>query len=176
MQPDNSLTGSILVAHPSLHDPNFRRTIVFISQHVPEEGATGIILNRPLDQALKPTSGVPEVPIYFGGPVAPETIVLTSLQWRENPTVVAFRAFSGRLSEELVDLEWLPGLRAFAGFSGWSEGQLEREIAGDSWLVLPPTREVIEMPRPDTIWKSLMRGAGPMFELLSEAPDDPWKN
>lgn len=176
MPPESNLTGSILVAHPTLLDPNFRKTVVFVSQHVDDEGATGIVLNRPLGEAITPADGMPELPIFSGGPVAPESVVLASLQWREDPTVVAFRAFSGRLGSEVIESEWIPGLRAFAGYAGWSEGQLEREIAEETWVVVPPTRDIIEMARPESIWKSILRQAGPMLHLLSEAPDEPWKN
>ncbi len=176
MPDDSNLTGSILVAHPSLVDPSFRRTLVFLSQHSAEEGATGFVLNRPLGESLGKLPGLPDVPVYFGGPVQPEQIVLASLQWRENPTVVAFRAFVGRIGEDALDKEWLPGLRAFAGCSGWSPQQLEREIAENAWLVVPPSRDIIEMHHPAEVWKQVMRRSGPMFHLLSELPDDPSKN
>ena len=176
MTSQNNLTGSILVAHPALRDPRFRRTILFLSHHAEDEGATGFVLNRPLDQTLTHIPGVPEIPIYYGGPVEPERIVMACLQWREHPTVVAFRAFVGRTGEELVDDEWLPGLRAFAGYAGWSRGQLEGEIAENSWLVIPPTRDIIKMPSPENLWRSIMRNSGPMMHLLSEAPDHPENN
>lgn len=176
MNPGDNLTGSILVAHPSLLDPHFRRTVLFVSQHNPDEGATALVLNRPLDQTLSQIPGLPDVPLYYGGPVEVDNILLASLQWRKHPTVVAFRAFIGRAGEEEIEEEWLPGLRAFAGYSGWSKGQLEGEIASHAWVVLPPTREIIEMPEPKEIWKSIMRQSGPMMHLLSEAPDHPERN
>jgi putative transcriptional regulator len=166
----DNLTGSLLVAHPCLRDPNFRRTIVFLSQHCPEEGATGFVLNRPL-QALPDAA----VPVFFGGPVGMEESLLTSLQWRENPALVAFRAFT-----DVGDAEsrqgWEKGLRIFEGYAGWSSGQLEQEIEGNTWLVIPPTRELIEMNAPDTAWQNIMRNSGPLLHLLSEAPDDPGLN
>jgi len=176
MSSESNLTGSILVSHPSLRDPRFRRTVLFLSHHSEEEGATGLVLNRPLDQTLSQIPGVPEVPLYYGGPVETDRILLASLQWRDHPTVVAFRAFVGRTGEELVEEEWLPGLRAFAGYAGWSRGQLEGEIAEDAWVVVPPTREIVEMDSPDDIWKSIMKNLGPLMHLLSEAPDHPERN
>lgn len=176
MPNDTNLTGSILVAHPSLLDPNFRKTVVFLSHHSADEGATGFILNRPLGETLGKLPGLPDVPMYFGGPVQPEQIVLASLQWRESPTVVAFRAFAGRVGEDVMEKEWMPGLRAFAGCSGWSRQQLEREIAESAWLVVPPSRDIIEMHHPAEVWKAVMRRSGPMYHLLSEAPDDPLNN
>ena len=90
MNSDANLTGSLLVAHPSLRDPNFRRTIVFVSQHSPEDGAMGFVLNRPIDTEVNELA---DVPVYYGGPVDVGQMLLTSLQWRENPSMVAFRAF-----------------------------------------------------------------------------------
>ncbi|MDX2080058.1 MAG: YqgE/AlgH family protein [Terrimicrobiaceae bacterium] len=173
---EENLTGSLLVAHPSLRDPNFRRTILFLSHHTPDEGATGFVLNRPLEEAFPLVPGSPEVPICYGGPVEPSTIILASLQWRENPTAVAFRTFVGRLGEEAVEPEWRQGLRAFAGYSGWSRGQLEGEIAEEAWLVIPPTRDLIRMESPQTAWLEIMRQSSPHLQLLAEAPDEPWLN
>jgi len=177
MNPDANMTGSLLVAHPSLHDPNFRRTILFLSHHNPGEGATGLVLNRPLDEILPSCGGHPEIRICFGGPVEPENLLLASLQWQTHPTVVAFRAFVGHQpGEALIEPEWHRGLRAFAGYAGWSPGQLEHEISQNAWLVVPPTRELIEMDDPTGAWKTVMRQSGPMMHLLAEAPDDPEKN
>ena len=176
MSSDNNLTGSILVSHPSLREPQFRRTVLFLSHHSGEEGATGFVLNRPLDQTLSQIPGVSEIPLFSGGPVEADRILLASLQWRDHPTVVAFRAFVGRTGEEMIDDEWLPGLRAFAGYAGWSRGQLEGEIAEHAWIVVPPTREVIEMNSPNDVWKAIMKNSGPLLHLLSEAPDHPERN
>ena len=76
MSTDNNLTGSILVSHPSLLDPRFRRTVLFLSHHSKEEGATGFVLNRPLDQTLAQIPELPEIPLYYGGPVETERILL----------------------------------------------------------------------------------------------------
>ena len=176
MSSDNNLTGSILVSHPSLREPQFRRTVLFLSHHSGEEGATGFVLNRPLDQTLSQIPGVPEIPLFYGGPVEADRILLASLQWRDHPTVVAFRAFVGRTGEEKIDDEWLPGLRAFAGYAGWSRGQLEGEIAEHAWIVIPPSREIIEMNPPNDVWKAIMKNSGPLLHLLSEAPDHPERN
>jgi putative transcriptional regulator len=172
MKLGDNLTGLLLVAHPALRDPNFSRTIVFLSQHSEEEGATGFVLNRPIDSELP---GEPSVKVYFGGPVDTGQMLLASLQWRDNPTVVAFRAFVGG-EDETSRRGWEDGMRVFAGCSGWTPGQLEREISENTWLVIPPTRELIEMKDPESAWKNIMRHSGPLYHLLSEAPDDPSRN
>ena len=69
------LAGSLLVAHPNMLDPNFRRAVLFISEHDPNEGALGVIINRPVDRQVAdlvtdtPPAGLAKVPVFLGGPV-----------------------------------------------------------------------------------------------------------
>src|SRR4029450_9180731 len=92
--PEN-LTGTLLVAHPRLLDPNFRRTILFLSHHSAEDGAIGFILNRPPKKpfgevaAQKISDSFKNVEPYYGGPVSAAHLTLASLQWRTNPAAVA---------------------------------------------------------------------------------------
>lgn len=168
MKHGENLTGAILVAHPLLRDSNFRHAVIFISQHSADEGATGFILNRPAEGLMHEES---EFPVFLGGPVQPEAMVVTSIQWRENPDTVAFRSFTEMPTEE--DLGWMEGMRIFAGYSGWSPGQLERELESHSWVVVAPNRELIEMREPGLVWMNIMREAGPVLRLLAEAPENP---
>ena len=177
-----NLMGSVLVAHPNLLDPNFRRTILFLSHHSPEDGAIGLVLNRPLNKKLgqvsrkKKEPNWNEVDLFYGGPVATNQVTLASLQWRTDPTEVAFQSFMGDIGSVHIETEWHSGLRAFVGYAGWSQGQLESEIAQKAWLVLEPAREIIEMENPETAWRTIMRNSGPLMKLLAEAPDDPELN
>ena len=177
-----NLTGSILAAHPALIDPNFRRTILFLSHHSPEDGAIGLVLNRPLRKTFGELSSnrafgdLKDIEMFYGGPVAADHITLASLQWRTDPAVVAFQSFMGNIEDVQIEPQWKQGLRAFAGYSGWSQGQLESEIAQKAWVVLAPAREIIEMEDPQGLWRQIMRQAGPLMKLLAEAPDDPEKN
>ena len=177
-----NLTGSLLVAHPSLIDPNFRRTILFLSHHSPEDGAIGLVLNRPLEKNLdsagsqKNHSPIGEVNLFYGGPVALDHVTIASLQWRSDSGTVAFQSFMGNIDNVQINEEWRDGLRAFVGYTGWSEGQLEGEIAQNAWLVLPPSRELIEMGDPEKAWLTIMRNSGPLLRLLAEAPDNPELN
>jgi putative transcriptional regulator len=179
--PEN-LTGTMLVAHPRLLDPNFRRAILFLSHHSAEDGAIGLILNRPLKKtfadvaAQKVADGFKDVELYYGGPVGADHLTLASLQWRTNPASVAFQSFMGNIEDVYIEPQWRRGLRAFVGYAGWSRGQLEGEIEQKAWLVLPPARELIEMDDPEGAWRRIMRSSGPLMKLLGEAPDDPERN
>jgi|SRR6478672_3665460 putative transcriptional regulator len=175
-----NLTGAMLVAHPRLLDPNFRRSILFLSHYSSDDGAIGLILNRPMKKtfgevaAQKISETFRNISLFYGGPVAADHLTLASLQWRSD--AVAFQSFMGNVEDVHIEPEWRPGLRAFVGYAGWSQGQLEGEIEQKAWLVLPPARELIEMKDPENAWRQIMRGSGPLMKLLAEAPDDPEMN
>lgn len=176
-QRNGNLRGSILAAHPSLTDPNFRRALIFIAEHSESEGAIGYVLNRPLAPPLEITHQNPplSVPVYYGGPVQPEALVLASLQWRTKQNVVVFHLQKFDNEPEIAQ-EWRDGLRVFAGYAGWSRNQLEHEIHKNSWLVLAPNHHLIKTQNHTTIWQDVVRQAGPLFALLASAPDDPSLN
>src|SRR5213595_2807049 len=83
------LAGSLLVAHPSMLDPNFRRAVLFISAHDSDDGAIGIIINRPLDKSVAdlvnetPPQNLADVPVFFGGPVGNNQLMLAAVEWHK---------------------------------------------------------------------------------------------
>src|SRR5947209_9489049 len=84
-----SLAGSLLVAHPNMLDPNFRRAVLFISAHDPGDGALGVIINRPLEKRVveivseTPPVELADVPVFFGGPVNRNQLMFGSFEWRK---------------------------------------------------------------------------------------------
>src|SRR5207244_11529538 len=84
-----SLAGSLLVAHPNMLDPNFRRAVLFISAHDPEDGASGVIINRPLDKSVAdlvnetPPQNLSDIPAFSGRPVAHQQLMLAALAWHK---------------------------------------------------------------------------------------------
>jgi putative transcriptional regulator len=184
-----NLTGSILVAVPTLLDPHFRRSILFLTRHDREEGAFGVILNRPSGQTLGECSDPPEqlrnVPVFEGGPVERENLLLARIQLMEVPEGkeggARFESLHRDDAEELTppfqgDASESSGFRAFAGYSGWTAGQLEREIEEKSWLILPPTKPLLQpvLTAEDGVirWRGIMKELGSWYRLLAEAPDD----
>src|SRR5438477_12952000 len=81
-----NLAGSLLVAHPNMLDPNFRRAVLFISAHDPEDGAIGVIINRPLEKNIAelvtetPPQNLADVPVFFGGPVGYIQLMLAAFE------------------------------------------------------------------------------------------------
>lgn len=182
LPPPENLTGSLLVANPTLLDASFRRSIVYISHHDEEDGALGLILNRPLGKTvsdLSKTKG-PEcllpVPVYEGGPVQKEGVLIASIQWREIAQDVSFVKIDEAKDVENLTLPQRRNLRAFLGYAGWNQHQLEGEIAQKAWFVIKPQRDLITAGNTDEIWKMIMRKLGPLYHLLAETPDDPSLN
>jgi putative transcriptional regulator len=186
VEPRN-LTGSLLVALPTLMDPHFRRTIVFLVNHDPSEGAMGVILNRPKGTRL-PDLGVhhgdpiPEglykAAVFEGGPVEKHQLILARMVVADAST--SFEAL-GREDGENLPADLPEGeLRAFVGYAGWSAGQLEKEIDERSWLTLPPTPALLTATRSteagEQLWRGLMKSLGPRYHLMAMAPDDPSMN
>jgi putative transcriptional regulator len=183
-QTETKLTGSLLVALPSLVDPNFRRTILFLTHH-DQEGAMGFILNRPRNERLGQLASAPEevadVPVFSGGPVDPKNLILTHLLWKKSG--VRFQSL-GEDDLSLLDSEKNPQadqtLRAFTGYAGWTGGQLEQEIAEKSWHLLKPTPAILQpvhtLEDGIKLWKGIMKDLGSMYYLLAQAPDDLSRN
>src|ERR1041384_8280317 len=88
-----NFAGSLLIAHPNMVDPNFRRTVLFVSEHEPNEGALGVIINRPLDRPVgelvsgAPPDGLADVPGVLGGPVGKNQLMFAAFEWQKGAGV-----------------------------------------------------------------------------------------
>jgi putative transcriptional regulator len=176
-----NLTGSLLVAHPSLLDPNFRRTVLFVSAHDPEDGAVGIILNRPLDKQVgdlvrdEAPATLSHVPVYLGGPVAKNQLMFAVLEWEQNNGLKLNHNVGLDEANDLM-IHDPQSIRAFVGYAGWGAGQLEAEMKQRAWLIHKPTATSLNPDRLSTVWFDIMRSLGPWYKLLAAAPDDPSLN
>jgi putative transcriptional regulator len=180
---EDTLRGSLLIASPALLDPNFRRTVVLVTSKS-EEGAMGLVLNRPAEATV--ADAVPHLaglvaddePVFVGGPV--ETTAVTALAELSAPAEHALHVFAaiGFLPAELDDETEAATIRArvFAGYAGWSEGQLEAELEESSWIVEPARPEDVFAARPETLWSDVLRRKGGEFRLLALMPEDPSVN
>ncbi len=183
-QTKQCLSGSILLSHPSLQDPNFAKTIVFLSAHSDDIGTVGVILNRPLGQNLAQLDNQFKIgsfgstPVFEGGPVEKDKLIVAAWEWLDSPT--SFKLYFG------IDLEKAESLRSendkiniacFLGHAGWSPGQLEDELNQNSWIVSSLNHDLfLEMDQKNKMWKKLVGGMGDDLKLLVDAPDDPQVN
>jgi len=177
-----SLRGQLLIASPALIDPNFRRTVVLVVAH-DEDGAVGLVLNRPTDAEV--AEAVPELAevvdpgatVSVGGPVQNESVVVLA-EWNDHDEagamvfgdigLMAAEADSGRVGDATRRL------RVFAGYAGWGGGQLEAELEEGSWVVEPAVEE--DVFGGGDLWASVLRRKGGAFTLVATMPEDPSLN
>lgn len=171
--------GTLLLAHPAMRDPNFRRSVVLMSAHN-AEGAMGVVLNRPLGKRLGELSGdfalgpLAGVPVYTGGPVQTEQLVLAAWQQRDD----GFRLHFGidpEKAQQLLDEEGTH-VRAFLGYSGWSGGQLENEMKMKTWVVADVPEDLLEHTQDEELWRIVLGREGAEWKLLANEPEHPEGN
>jgi putative transcriptional regulator len=178
----DSLQGKLLVSSPALVDPNFRKTVVLIAHH-DEEGAMGLVLSRPSDveavEAVPLLAGLPGAnePVFVGGPVQPEAfMVLAEFDDVSQAAAPIMNGLGFMPADAEPDDLTILRLRLFAGYSGWSPGQLEAELAEDSWIVVDATPEDVFADDPDELWRAVLHRKGGPFELMENMPFDPGLN
>jgi putative transcriptional regulator len=178
-----SLRGQLLVASPALVDPNFRRTVVLVVAH-DEDGAVGIVLNRPTDtevvEAVPDLAELvePDAVVSIGGPVQDEAVVVLA-EWEDTNEAGSIVFENVGLMNGESDSERIVAatrrVRIFAGYAGWGGGQLEAELEEPSWI--------LERARPEDVfgddadlWASVVRRKGGPFTLIATMPEDPSLN
>jgi putative transcriptional regulator len=177
----SALAGALLLAHPSLKEETFKRTVVLLSAH-DEKGAMGIVLNRPLGKrlgqlnaefALSPLSSVP---IFQGGPVDTDRLLLCA--WRFNPEGTGFQLMFGIDPQKALEVQAEDGmhLRAFLGYAGWTGGQLEKELKQNTWVISPLMADVLDLDQDDSLWRAILSSIDYQWKLLAGEPDDPSRN
>jgi putative transcriptional regulator len=181
---EESLSGQLLLASPTLHDPNFARTVVLIGVHS-DEGAMGVVLNRPSDVSVSEAAPQLDVAVeesdrvYVGGPVQPSSIVF--LAEFLDPTPAGLLVI-GRIGFPAADAEIeeisraTDRVRVFAGFAGWGEGQLEAEIAEGDWIAQAALPEDVFTDIPEQLWSSVLARKGGSYALIARMPPDPSVN
>jgi putative transcriptional regulator len=177
-----SLAGSLLIAHPALLDPNFKKTVLFLSKHDAEEGSFGLVLNRPAGRLVgdvlpnKPLGELARVPVLLGGPVQQDQLIFASFRWHaETERMECQHHLLIPEAQEVLEQPDVT-VRAFIGYAGWTKGQLEGELAQKAWLLTKPGMEVLQIDKSPTLWRDVTSGFGPWFRLVAEAPDDPSAN
>ena len=175
-EPD-SLAGRLLVATPNLRGPIFRRTVIFMLRHGPD-GATGIIINRPtgsrpLTELLR-SFGIDDIdgvaphedlPVFFGGPVQRRLgMVLHSTDFTVSRTLVVnrFAATTGANAALRAIAEGRGPRHALlaVGYAGWAPGQLEGELARQSWVVAPADEKFLFDTEFTTKWLRALERRG----------------
>ena len=177
--------GKILISEPFLPDTFFNRSIVYLTEHT-DQGSVGFILNKKLD--LKICDAIEgfedwEETLNMGGPVAPDTlhylhnlgkIIPKSIQidknifWGGEIDVIRELIKMGKISDSQI--------RFFLGYSGWSAGQLERELKDNSWVIASLKSDMIMNNRGDDTWKKVLRSLKNKYRVWADFPDSPDMN
>jgi putative transcriptional regulator len=180
----DSARGKLLIAGPGLLDPNFWRTVVLVVEHS-EEGALGLVLNRPSETTVR--EAVPQLeelvdsdePLFIGGPVQPSSVIV--LARLEDPGDAALLAFDdigviGAGSESDPPATGVRQGRAFVGHAGWGPGQLDDELERGDWITEPARREDAFAENARELWSSVLTRMGGSYALVARMPPDPSVN
>jgi putative transcriptional regulator len=180
----DSARGQLLIAGPTLLDPNFWRTVVLVVEHT-DEGALGLVLNRPSQTTVG--EAIPQLEelvdledqLFIGGPVQPSSVIV--LAEFEDPGDAALVAFddvgvlgSGASLEE-VGAGVRTG-RAFVGHADWGPGQLDSELERGDWILEQARRADTFSPEPDELWPEVLTRKGGSYALIARMPPDPSVN
>jgi len=179
------LKGQLLLDSGQLRGSFFQRTVVLICQH-DAEGAFGLVLNRNsgtnVGEAI--VADLPDTlktcPLYLGGPVQPTALsFLLSDSFIPDANVIPGLSL-GHSLDNLIELgeafSSTQKIRMFAGYSGWSPGQLEDEIKRKAWLTHEASVDLVFNTQPDELWQTILRQKGWRYKLLAQMPEDPSLN
>lgn len=184
--------GQLVVATPQLGDPNFARTVVLLLQADEDDGALGLVLNRPsgtdVGEVLPdwaPLAASPAV-VFTGGPVQPNAAICLGHGRLGGTQVGSFSVLEGvpGTSVGTVDLDASPDqllpavseVRVFAGYAGWGAGQFEAEVEEGAWWVLDALPADAFAVDPDALWTTVLRRQGPPLAFAASYPADPTLN
>ena len=177
-----SLKGQLILDNGKLRGSFFHRTVILICQH-DSEGAFGLVLNRSTKNKVGEAvvANLPdtlkEETLFLGGPVQPQ-----ALSYLHNDTFlpdanVLTNLSLGHSLDSLVDLgesfSSTVRLKIFAGYAGWSPGQLEDEMKRDTWMTHPASLELVFHPNPEQLWPAILKEKGWKYKLIAESPEDP---
>lgn len=184
--PDELSKGKVLISEPFLNDPNFNRSVILLLEYDKEDGAFGLVLNKPTELFMDDIiDGFPPriFPFHYGGPVNPENLfyihtlgeavedsvmVMDGLYWSGNFEQISALAQSNTINDTQAHF--------FGGYSGWSAGQLEGELKERSWIICNLTSDEIMNSSSDEMWRASLKSLGKKFSIMADFPEDPGLN
>lgn len=188
-----NLTGKLLIAEPELHDPNFLQTVILVIHH-DEQGAFGLVLNRPGDAVVRDVlpeyAGLPSgnLGLYVGGPVEQNRVFVIHSGLPDGAVSEhAIHPASGVIFEpdfsimdrvfRAEDALGLPkDVRFCVGYAGWGAGQLEHELVEAAWTVIPASADLVFEPDASQVWKKALKEKGGAYWVLAEMGFKPSMN
>jgi len=175
------LKGQLLLDSGQLRGSFFQRTVVLICQH-DAEGAFGLVLNRTTGSNVGEmiVADLPDTlktnPLYLGGPVQPAALSFLHTDSFISDANVMPNLSLGHSIDSLIELgeSFSPArkVKMFAGYAGWSPGQLEDEMKRNAWLTHPASLDLVFETDPSQLWRSILQKKGWKYKLLSQMPED----
>lgn len=185
MAKEKFLKGKLLLDSGQLRGSFFQRTVVLICQH-DADGAFGLVLNRGTGSQAGEVvvADLPEtlknLPLFVGGPVQPTALSYLHADSFLPAANVMANLNVGHSLDSLMEIgESFSGtqqLKLFAGYAGWSAGQLEDEMQRGAWITHPASLDVVFDPDIDRLWQKILSGKGWKYRLLAQMPEDPSVN
>ena len=179
-------TGSLIVSEPFMMDPNFKRSVVLLTEYE-EAGAVGFILNQRSDLLLNDLItdlSQTDFSVFIGGPVANDTLhfihscydklnsgieIRDGVYWGGN-----FEALQILLNNKELNHD---EIKFFVGYSGWGLGQLKQEMEQNSWLVSDKfNSELLFVEDEENLWREVVIGLGPKYAHIANFPENPQWN
>ena len=176
------LQGQLLLDSGQLSGSFFQRTVILICKH-DAEGAFGLVLNRSLGKTAGELivadlpDAIKQSPLYLGGPVQPGALSYLHTDNYLPEADVMPNVELGHSLDELLEIgegfSATRKVRLFAGYAGWSPGQLESEMKRKSWLTFPASLELVFDTPPEQLWQKILRSKGGWkYKLLAQMPED----
>jgi putative transcriptional regulator len=179
-------TGRLLISEPFMHDPNFKRSVILLTECA-EAGAMGFILNHQTEYLLGdilPDVSYSEIPVYMGGPVAENTLhyihrcpdkieggieISEGIYWGGDFEQIKELINSYQLTENEI--------KFFTGYSGWTPGQLDAELRDDAWIVANNFEvSTVFSNHEQNLWKEVVRSLGQRYAHIANFPENPMLN
>ena len=145
------MSASLLLVALSMRDPNFSRTMIFITAHTAHEGAFGYLPN------------------FVGGIVAKDKLTFASLHWNRQKSTLRHRTHPS-VSDALEELSLDHEMHSLIGYFGWSKGQIEKEVEARSWIIAKKTELTIDSPT--SIWTKVLEEMGSVYQITAHVPKD----
>jgi putative transcriptional regulator len=176
------LQGQLLLDSGQLGGSFFQRTVVLICQHN-EEGAFGLVLNRALGKSVGEmiVANLPDPlkksPLFLGGPVQPTALSFLHTDNFVPDANIFPNLHIGHSLDDLLEIDesfsTAKKIRMFAGYSGWTSGQLENELKAKAWLTFPASVDLVFETPPDQLWPKILKSKGGWKnKLLAQMPED----
>lgn len=175
--------GRLLLAAPTLREPTFARSVIYLVEHT-DKGAAGMILNRPSGNTVGDLvndpdfAAVAKLPVYMGGPVDKHTLSFAAFWWDAAKSELTVEKLTSvnQTAQYAAMADPRLFVRAFAGYSGWSAGQLETELEAKGWITSDTPDVLLTEDHSQNLWSDVLRTMSAHHQLLAECPLDPFAN